>query len=199
MALFTVAEARAFDQGQLVSVSDYPDIAIQTAAAEAKEFLEETCRVNFELTTHTEYLNGDGSDWLFLTWPKVTSVASVTVDGVAFTAEEMDTDDYDLGLAVDAEMGILTRRCGYFAKGWSNVVVVYEAGWTAVPALIKRAALWVALGDLVVTTTPYDATDFSAGDVSYGFARADGYNGNWHKNPEVAKAIRMYAGAPWLA
>ena len=121
------------------------------------------------------------------------------MDGVAFTAEEMDTDDYDLGLAVDAEMGILTRRCGYFAKGWQNVTVVYQAGWGVVPTVIKRAALWVALDNLVVTTTPHDATDYSAGNVSYGFARPDGYNGNWHKNPEVARAIRLHTHVTWIA
>ncbi len=200
MALFSVAEARAFDQGQLAVVGDYPDVAIEQAATDAKQFLEELCHVNFEPTNHIETLSGDGSDWLFLNWPKVTSVTAIEVDGVAFTAEELDTDDYDLGLAVDADLGILTRRCGYFAKGWSNIIVSYEAGFAAVPALVKRAALWIALDNLVVTTTPYDATDFNTGDVSYGFARADGYNGNWHKNPEVAKAIRMYTmGAPWLA
>jgi len=200
MALFTVAELRAFDQGQCSSVTDYPDATIQQAAADAKQFLEEICRVNFEPTEHTETLSGDGTDWLFLSWPKVTAVASITADGVAFTAEELDTDDYDLGLAIDADLGILTRRCGYFAKGWSNLIISYTAGHTSVPALIKRAALWIALDQLVVTATPYEATDFNAGDVSYGFARADGYRDNWHKNPEVVKAIRMYSmGTPWLA
>jgi len=199
MALFTVAEARAFDQGQLVSVTNFPDVAIQQAATDAKEFLEDVCHVNFEPTVHTDYINGDGSDWMFLSWPKVTSVTSITVDGAALTSEEIDTDDFDLGLAIDADLGILTRRCGYFAKGWRNIVVVYEAGWAAVPAIIKRAALWVALGNLVSTNTPYDADSFTAGDASYSFSRADGYNGNWHKNPEVAKAIRMYGDAPWIA
>jgi len=200
VALFTVAELRAFDHGQCADVVDYPEGVITQAAADAKEFLEHICRINFEPTLHVETKHGDGSDWLFLDWPKVTNVSAITVDGVALTAEEIDTDDYDVGLSVDCELGILTRRCGYFAKGWSNVVVSYEAGHATVPALIKRAALWVALDQLVVTTVPYEATDFSTGDVSYGFARADGYNDNWHKNPEVAKAIRAYkASIPWIA
>ncbi len=197
-ALFTVAELRAFDQEQITE-ADYSEAVILAEEVAVREFLERACGVNFVPTAHTETHDGNGANFLFLDWVKVTDVTSITVDGVALTATEIDPDDYLEGLAINYNLGILTRRSGSFSKGFDNVTVVYTAGLADVPALIHKAALLVAVDNLVANNTPYDAESFSDGNVSYSLMRADGYNGNWHKIPDVQKAIRMYSfGAPRL-
>lgn len=192
MALFSVAEARAFDKGQIANVADFPDATITAKEAEIREWLEKACGVNFESTGHDEWYDGDGSDYLQLKWPEVTAVTSITIDGTALSATQIDPDDFSSGLAIDTERGLLTLRGGQFTAGWSNVNVVYTAGFTTVPALVKRAALRVAVMELPATLAPWTADSYSAGDVSYSFGRGDGFNGQWSADPVVMAAIRMY-------
>lgn len=192
-ALFSTAEARAFNGAQLASVTDYPTQAITDKEAEVRAFLEKVCGVNFIPTSHTsEVHDGDGSNYLVLKWPLVTEVTALSVDGVAFTAAELNATDYGAGLAIDAELGLITRRSGLFLPGWSNVSVSYVAGYTTPPAAIKRAALVITCNELPVSNVPWQAEGYDAGGTSYSWSRGDGYGGNWSSFPDVMKAIRMY-------
>jgi len=191
-ALFSTAEARAFDKGQLASASDYPDDVITAKEQEIREWFTRVCGVDFVQASHTEYHDGDGSDWLVLRWPKVVSVTDVKVDGVSMAAEEIDAGDYGCGLAVDEDAGIVTRRSGTFAAGWRNVQVTYTAGYEYVPRLIKRAALMIAVSELPATNVSFSADDYDAGGMSVSFGRGDGFGGAWHRIPDVVKALRAY-------
>lgn len=193
--LFTVSEARAFDRGQLADTTAYPTGVIEAKEAEIREWLTRVCRVDFIPTAHTETLDGDGSDWIALGWPLVISVTKVMIDGETLGSAEIDADDYGSGLAIDAENGVLTRRGGSFAAGWSNVIVDYKAGHATVPRLIKRAALMICVTELPVTNVPFAAEDIDAGGITVSYARGDGFNGSWHRIPDVQKALRMYTRA----
>ena len=191
--LFSVAEARAFSGAKLATVADYPTLDITAKEVEIREWLDRACGVNFIRTTHTaEVHDGDGSNYLMLDWPLISSVTAISVDGVAFTAGELSTTDYSAGLAIDPELPIVTRRGGTFTSGWSNVSVTYVAGYEYVPDLIKRAALQVCVTEMPVSNVPWQAEGYEAGGTSYSFARGDGFNGNWSGLPDVQKAIRMY-------
>jgi len=191
--LFSVAEARAVDKAQLASATDYPDAAITAKEVEIREWLERACGVNFVPTTHAdETHDGDGSNYLLLRWPRITAITKVSVDGEELSSDEINITDYSVGMAVDPIQPIVTRRSGVFASGWSNVVVTYTAGFAAVPALVKQAALAICVEELPATTTPWQADGYDAGGVSYSIGRGDGYNGQWHGLPIVMRAIRMY-------
>ena len=190
--LFTIAEARAFDKAQLGNATTYPDVTITAKEVEIREWLELVCGVNFIPTTHTsEVHDGDGTASLILDWPRVTSVTSITVDGVAYAAADIITTDYSAGLAID-RYG-LTRRSGMFAAGSSNVAVTYVAGHAAVPALIKRAALRTACLELPSSNVPFSAESYDAGGVDVSYAQGDGFRGSWSRDADVRKAILMYS------
>lgn len=192
--LFSVSDARAFDKGQLADATDFSATSIQDKEAEIREWLERVCGVNFVSTTHTAELHdGDGSDYLMLKWPMVSSVTAISVDGDDLTATQISTTDYSDGLAIDEDKGIITRRSGVFDAGWRNVSVTYVAGFTSVPDLIKRAALMICVSELPASNVPFGADDYDAGGMSVSFGRGDGYSGNWHRIPEVVKAIRLYS------
>jgi len=85
-------------------------------------------------TTYTEQRNGSGNSSLTLrNWP-VTSIASVTVDGVAIqAATSSGKTGYTLstwdGNSAGAPQQITLN--GYaFSRGLNNVVVVYDAGYS---------------------------------------------------------------------
>lgn len=191
--IFSVAEARAFDKQQLADAGAYPDLVITAKAEEITEWFARACGVDFVSTSHANELHdGDDSDYLILDWPEVTAVTAIVVDGVALTAGEISPTDYSEGLAIDAKRGIITRRAGIFSSGWANVDVTYTAGFATTPDLIKRAALMVCVTELPATNIPFGVDDAEIGGMSYSFGRGDGYNGNWHRIPDVQKAIRMY-------
>jgi hypothetical protein len=192
-ALFTVAEARAFDDAQLATVADFPSATIIAKEAEIREWFGRIFGVDFITTAHTdEYHDGDGDSVLLLDWPRVQSVtaASYRVPGAttwtALTATE-------LGLCQFDRLGRLVWECGCWPDGMRTAKVSYTAGHATVPARIKRAALQLCVEELVSSNVPYDATSFDAGGGSYSIARADGYADQWLRTPDGMAAYRAYS------
>lgn len=190
MPLFSEAEARAFDKGQLADSSAYSSAAITAKSAEIKEWLERACGVNFESTTHTdEYHDGDGTSELLLDWPRVTAVTAASqrddATWTALTAAELaELQPYDTGLVY--------WDGATWNRGRRNIKVTYTAGYTAVPSLIKRAALMICVTEMPATNAAFAAESYEAGGMSVSFGRGDGFGGNWHAIPDVMKAIRLY-------
>lgn len=195
--LFTIAEARAFDKLQLASTASFPTATITAKEAEIREWFVRVCGVDFISTTHTdEHHSGDGSQILALDWPRVTSItAGSTRSDATWTALSADelTD-----LHVDPDLTWYVYREGsYWPKGTRNLKVTYVAGYTTVPALVKRAALWVAIYELVTSNLSPAAETYDSGGESYSFNMGDGYGQNaWHRIPEVRKAIALYSHRP---
>jgi len=188
--LFSVAEARAFDKAQLTSDTTYPDAAIIAKEAEIREWLERACGVNFITTTHTdEYHDGDGSRELLLDWPRVQAVSAASQRSDTTWTDLTATE---LGQLQAADLGPVYWDGGHWQRGRRNIKVTYTAGFAAVPALVKQAALAICAEELPGSTTPWQADGYDAGGVSYSIGRGDGYNGQWHSLPIVMRAIRMY-------
>lgn len=89
--------------------------------AVSAEFERETGRCVIQRTL-TETRHGDGKGVLALRRRPIASVTSITIDGVALSA-----DDY----VYDADSGIVTLKALAFTRGIGNVVIVYVAGWPA--------------------------------------------------------------------
>ena len=195
VALFTIAEARAFDKAQLASETDYPDATISEKETEIHEFLAKACGVWFcPVTTTDEYHSGDGSLLLQLDWPRITSVTAVSIrtddTWTALTADEL-ADVIPL-----TEVGdMLYREHSWWPWGVRNVRVTYVAGYSAVPELIKRAALRICVAELPSTNVPFSDDSYDAGGMNISFAQGDGFGGRWHRDADVMKAIRMFSHA----
>jgi hypothetical protein len=187
--LFTVAEARAFDKGQLDDET-YTSAAIIAKEAEIRAFLTRVCGVDFIPTTHTdEYHSGDWSHVLMLDWPLVTSVAAVSyredATWTAFTADELA----DLQVS---DTGLLYREDAVWPSGVRNLRVTYAAGHASVPAEIKAAALRVAVAEMPTSNVPFSAESYEAGGMDVSYAAGDGFADAWHRDATVRRAIRLY-------
>jgi len=187
--LFTVAEAREFNGGTL-NKGEYTDAAILAKEAEIREVFVRVCGVDFSPTLHTdEYHDTDGSCSIMLDWPKVISVSAASqrssTTWTALTSDELD----QLHIS---DSGLLTWEYGYWYAGRRTVKVSYTAGHSAVPELIKRAALIVCTSELPGTNVPFSVDSYSDGGVALTFGRGDGFNENWYRYPDVVKALRLF-------
>ena len=190
--LFTVAEARAFNDAVLASTTDYTSADIILKEAEVREWLEKACGQNFVATTHTdEYHDGDGTGQVMLDWPLVTSITAVSYRSPGdSTWTALDSDQ--LGVCQYDDNGMLTSESVAFPAGNRTVKVTYVAGCTAVPTKVKRAALLVCTYEMRPTNLSPAAESYDTGEVSYSFGRGDGFNRQWSKIPEVMSVIRQY-------
>lgn len=192
-ALFSVAEARAFDQAQLTSVTTYPSATIEATEASIRAHFHEACGVAFIPTTVTDaYEDGTGARALILPHVKLISVtACIIYDSSLSIIETFDaTDLADLALY---DSGKIVRRSeGLFDEGEKNVKITYKHGYTAVPGPIKRAALIVALDQLVSSNVGDRMTYMSDGSMTYSMAVA-GRGGQEFGIPEVDSILQRYS------
>lgn len=136
--LFTVAQARAYDKGALSNPTTYPDSAIREERDAIADFFEEVCGQSFIQRYGVEVLDGGGyADALRLS-RHPNKILRATADGSVVTVS---------GISVSSTRR-LVRDAGW-PSGYSNIVVEYEYGMTAVPARIHQAALMLARYDLV--------------------------------------------------
>jgi hypothetical protein len=109
-----------------------------------------TGRASFQVVTVTDLYDGNGKDWQLLRqWP-VQSITSITfLDGSpapsAAAAGVPLNNGWQLEAPLPAGGNQRLSLFGYrFPRGRSNVQVVYEAGYTAVPADVAQACVELA-------------------------------------------------------
>lgn len=165
MAYLTADEIRSGAQplSPLSNPQEFTDEQLEEYVAEFEEVAENYCGVAFEPRTVTgETYLVTGRD-VFLAWMPVTTLTTVTVDGVTLTS-----DDYEF----DKRLGIL--RLGS-AQRDATVAVTYTHGLSAPPQALLRACRKyvqsVALAD--TSDTPRDAIATSAEGVTLRFSTPD--------------------------
>ncbi len=189
-ALFTVAEARAFDKAQLASVASYSDATIEATEADIRAEFAEIIGYYPVPTVTTEYVDGDGTCELLLTYPEVTEVSTVAyidTDGTSttFTADELA----DL---IVYPRGKIRRRGGSaFTAGYQNYAVTYTSGPTSVPGDLKRAALWVCERRLVASDVPAEAETGNWEGINWA-ATVDPSRNRWYGNHRVDGVLARY-------
>lgn len=135
--LFSIADARA--RPDLANTSTYPTASILTARTWAETAIEHACGVAFVPRYASETLNGSGGQRMEPTWPKIRTVRSATVDGLAI----------DLTSVVIELERFITRPFGYWRPWPGNTVLRYEHGMTFAPPEISTAALELARYKLI--------------------------------------------------
>jgi hypothetical protein len=168
------------------------DYAEQAAIIEAaSQSIEAYCRRAFAVTSYTETIDGTNKPRLWLTNRPVVSITSVTLDGSTLSAS-----DYH----VETGTGCLwrgAREYGYpdhrmsWPIGVGNVVVVYSAGYSTIPAPVKRAAVVQCkyLSDTSRASSVYSYE--SIGDYSYKTATI-GESSGQALAPSVANLLATY-------
>lgn len=109
----------------------------------ATDSIEQACNRTFALASYTETHDGDNQPRIWLRQRPVVSVTSVTVNNAAMNAADY-TVDTRLGCIWHGAQGLSgpgrQRRPGW-QSGVQNIVVTYTAGYSAIPASVKRAAI----------------------------------------------------------
>jgi hypothetical protein len=194
--LFDIPTARAFhNAGLMASASDYPSSDILDSEFEIREWLESSLVCNvafFPRLAKNEAHDGDNSGRLLLRHPLPLLVTAASIDYTALSAPELSPTDYTIGMA-PADSGLLERRGGdVWGAGIKNCLVSYWHGYSATPALVRKAALEILVTELPKQASPYSADRADMGDVTLSFAAGDGFRGSWHRVPDVRRIIRMY-------
>ena len=197
--LFTIADARAFNGEVLADSGAYSTAAILAKESEIREWFEDVCAVAFIPTIVTETLDGVYSPTIYVARHnprkeaprRPLTVIAASIDGVALTAGELSClKAHPDGTLVRTDGGLWQSGSMYQDLA---VSITYTHGWAAVPALIKLAALQILVTDLPGSNVPFSADRFDDGGMFVSFGRGDGFNGNWHRIPDVVKALRLYS------
>ena len=201
-AIFSIAEARAFDKGQLSNTTTYAEgtITAQEAAIRAK--FERIIGVALSATATTEYHDGDGTDTLYLMhhnpWAAATP-AAVTLSGLTFIADdgsETALTESQLAAVVKYPHKLALRR-GTFPAGLRNIKVVYTHGYATAPADIKTAALRACVQELVPTSVPSSVIDGTDGTINWSRVK-DPERGRWYGNESIDAVLREHRAVETL-
>jgi hypothetical protein len=163
----------------------YPSETVRNARDEATARLEEAARVAFAPRVVTETLSGDATTRLLLTNVESTVVLYLEVDDEPI---DLDADS----LQVDTS-GVVIRTDGeVWPRGVNNIIVQYQHGYVTTPAPVHRAAMRLALEDLVPTALPTRAMSQSTDLGEIRFSMANPEAGRPTGDPEVDAVIYLF-------
>ena len=190
--LFTIREARAYDNGAMASAATYPTATIEEARARVTDEFKRICGVSFVPRIERVTLDGAGDDWLFLPRLRVLAVRDIevldTTDGTwtAYTVDELaDVQILDLGR--------VRRLDGTtFVSGRQNVRVTYEHGWRQPPLAIRQAALAVLRFTLVPGNFSERAISLSSEFGTTQLSTPNPERGRYYGLPVVDAVIDRY-------
>ena len=139
---FSLADARASNNGLIANTTNYPDQSILDTRYEVEEEAENICDVAFVPRYHRATLDGWASSDIMLPHNRIRTIRSVriypVVGGSTYTAL---TSTQLAALVVDDDGLVHRTDFGFFDEGRGNIVIEYERGWDAPPAQIKAASL----------------------------------------------------------
>lgn len=192
-SIFTPAEAKAFRyQGQTPLAEGYTDPELQAAADRITEDFARICGVSFVPATVTdEVLEGDGGCTLLLPRTRVTAVPALARrwhgqnDWTALTVDEL------AGIIFERS-GLVTWPLGYWPCGAGRVRATYTHGYTAPPEPVKRAALILAVNQLVGSNVSDRATQWTNDGGTYNLSVAGWREGQWYGFPEVDSTLQRF-------
>lgn len=106
--------------------------------------IERHCDRTFSFATEiAEYLDGNNRSAIWLARPPIADILSITVNGVALDNSDGNAWTYDpnTGELIRGEGQYDPRFANWWAKGFRNVLVVYNGGFNPVPDDVKSAAI----------------------------------------------------------
>jgi hypothetical protein len=163
---FEVSGAASYTGGTLTDITsvrlflgslslNYTDAEIQAAIDWACATVETYCNRTFTAADYTETYDGNGQDVLYLRQYPINSVTSITLDD-----DTLDSDDYTVETT-----GV------YYEDGWTksrrNIVVVYNAGYSTIPADLHMICTRLSADLLCMTGQDANMQSEKIGDYSY--------------------------------
>jgi len=96
------------------------------------DIMESWLKRKIKVRDYSEKYDGNGDYVLLLNQYPVNSISSLKIDGI-----EQDPSSYVLY----GKRGEIRLLAGYFPKGYQNVEVTYNAGYSNIPGLIEQACI----------------------------------------------------------
>lgn len=137
-ALITVAEAKAF-LGMASSITS-EDPILELFINSASERVASYCDRVFVSDTYTEFHSGRLQNFLLPNQFPVTSIAQMRISSShdwTDPAGLVDATSYRI-----ADFDSTIQYDGLFPKGYNNIRMVYDAGFTIIPSDLKLACMW---------------------------------------------------------
>lgn len=184
--LFTYAQARASDT-LLANTSKYPTTVLERIRSEVEDEFESIAARSFIPRYGRTRRLGQGSDVIRLDHADILTLRSVTVDGVAFTEDELD------GCTLD-DWGLLYHPTGTWTQGLV-IVVQYEYGLPYVTTDLSDVAMKRARSRITDNNTgiPDRATSFDTVEGGTYQLATPGRAG-WETGiPDVDAVIKRYS------
>lgn len=144
--LTSLANLRAFLKKQTADTSD--DTLLQSIITRVSAEVAKRCNRNFIAEVVTEYHKGDGSPELLIRRPPVNSVTSIHIDSDRVWGSDTAIDSGDIIISAEIH-GMIILDGDVFEKGIDieNVRVIYNGGYTAIPADLERNVLRLCAWD----------------------------------------------------
>lgn len=191
--LFEIHELRAFDPA-IADDTRYTAEEIRIARDNATERLEAAAMVALTTRRKQITISGYGSTHLLVPDTEVTSFIGATYLEEVVGADT--EDDFSANEILDVEIsgyGSLVRTDGnVWQTGFNNYVVEYEHGLNPTPAPWKRAAMILAVENLVHQALPYRATSQSTDLGEFRISVANPTIGRDTGIPEVDAIIQLH-------
>lgn len=103
----------------------------------AENIIQNYLGYNPESTTYTDYISGNGKTMIFLNAKPITILQSISINGTEQDVSHFFFDRITECLVAESE--------SYkFAEGNKNIKVVYTAGYSAIPDVIKLTGFRIA-------------------------------------------------------
>lgn len=144
--LTTLAHLRSFLSKQATDTND--DALLSSIITRISADVAKRCNRKFSAATVTEYHNGRGTEKIFVRRPPVNSVSSIHVDSDRVFGSDTQIDSDDVVIS-DEVSGLITLNGDVFDKDpfVENVRVIYNGGFSTIPADLERCVLRLCAWD----------------------------------------------------
>lgn len=149
--LTTLAHLRTFLKKQTADTSD--DDLLSSIITRVSADAAKRCNRIFGAGTVTEYHKGDGTPSIVLRRPPVNSVTSIHIDSDRLWASDSAIDSDDITISDEIE-GMVILNGDYFDRDSEieNVRVIYNGGYSTIPADLERCVLRLCAWDYLEAT-----------------------------------------------
>lgn len=188
--LFTLTEARAFDQGQLADPTRYPDELLVALRARIREAFVNITGKRFVPELVEAVVSGTGTSTLVVPDVDVLNVRAVWLRR---GGSWQPLDPAQLASMMVLPYGTIVWTGGVWPDGPLSVRIVYEAGMERVPLEIRRAALKLACSYMGALSSNLPDRALSLSDELGTFRLATpGFGGSFFGLPEVDAVLKRY-------
>jgi hypothetical protein len=181
---FELDELRDSDR-VLNNPGKYPDAKLRAARLFVENEFEGICGRGFVPHYAREVLYGDGNQSLWLTFPQLLSIISITVNGEDWSSKDVSAPEYNLRM--------LDINDGWWPYA-SKIVLEYRHGMLEPPIRIKTVAMKRAKYLLVADSSRIDerATTMSIPDFGNFVLATPGMRGSRTGIPDVDVVLEDY-------